>query len=1026
MPRFVARLAIGLALLVVFAVTAGQALAAGNVVVSQVYGGGGNSGATYKNDFIELYNRSAAPVALDTWSVQYASAAGSSWQKTALSGTLAPGATYLVEEAAGTGGTTDLPTPNATGTIAMSATSGKVALVSSQTALSGACPTTGIVDLVGYGTAANCAEGTPTANLSNTNAAIRKGGGAQDTDQNAADFDIAPAAPHGSSGGGGGGGATPLKIDQIQSNTQFSPAVGEKVSTTGVVTATKSSGYFLEDPVWDSDPSTSEGIFVFTNSSPAVHAGDAVSVSGTVSEFIASSAPDDLPETELTSPTTTVQSSGNPLPAPIVIGQGGETPPGQSVPAGITFDESLEGMLVELDDLQAVGATNSFGETWVLPNFGAGASPLSARGGIVLTQDDQNPEKFLVDDDVFGVGGLSMPSVDVGAQSAGQHVGVMDYQFDNYAIHLLAQPAFTPTTNTREVTTVAQGADRLTVATFNVENLSPADGQAKFDGLADVLVNHLRSPDVVALEEVQDNDGPTDDGVVDSTQTLDELANAVVAAGGPRYAYAWVNPVNDADGGEPGGNIRVVFFYRTDVPGLSLAPGTAGGPTDANAVVGSGDDTSLQYNPGRVDPASSAWAASRKPLAGEFVFNGHKVFVIANHFVSKLGDDPMWGQHQPPVNSSETQRHQQANEVASFVGSILGADPGANVVVLGDLNDFQFSQTVSILEGAGLHDLVKDLPVTEQYTYVFDGNSQAIDHILVGGSLAGVARDYDVVHVNSEFAVQTSDHDPQVTSFALQAASVSANGPYTVPEGGSVALHATGSGTIKWDLDGDGVYETDGADATFSAAALDGPSTHTVHVESIAPDGATATDTAQVTVTNVAPTATFNTPSSATAGSSFSISLTNPADVPADKTAGFEYAFDCGGGFGAYGSASSQTCLADTPGTQTVSARIRDKDGGVSTYSAAVQVTVTAGGLCRLTVQYVESSAKYQKLPAIAKRVTDALAQAACDKLDRLPAAPAPRKTAVNAYIAAVNGLRSAGWLTAGQAATLTALAKSL
>src|SRR5262249_48325525 len=161
------------------------------------------------------------------------------------------------------------------------------------------------------------------------------------------------------------------------------------------------------------------------------------------------------------------------------------------------------------------------------------------------------------------------------------------------------------------------------------------------------------------------------------------------------------------------------------------------------------------------------WSSSRKPLAGEFLFNGHKVFVVANHFVAKLTDDPMWGQHQPPVNSSEPQRHQQANEVASFVQSLLTAAPDANGLTVGDLNDFQFSDTISILEGAGLHDLVKDLPVDEQYTYVFDGNSEAIDHILVGGALANVARDYDVVHVNSEYVDQVSDHEPQVASFDL-------------------------------------------------------------------------------------------------------------------------------------------------------------------------------------------------------------------------------------------------------------------
>jgi predicted extracellular nuclease len=167
------------------------------VVISQVYGGGGNTGATYKNDFIELYNRSSSPVNLTGWSVQYAAAAGTSWQVTTLTGIIQPGNYFLIQEAAGAGGTVDLPTPNASGNIAMSATAGKVALVNSATALSGTgCPfAASVVDFVGYGSTANCSETSPTATLSNTTAAIRKSGGAQDTDNNSADFDIGAPTP---------------------------------------------------------------------------------------------------------------------------------------------------------------------------------------------------------------------------------------------------------------------------------------------------------------------------------------------------------------------------------------------------------------------------------------------------------------------------------------------------------------------------------------------------------------------------------------------------------------------------------------------------------------------------------------------------------------------------------------------------------------------------------------------------------------------------------------------------------------
>src|SRR5438105_10283208 len=167
-----------------------------NVVISQVYGGGGNSGATFKNDFIELFNRGSVAVSLNGWSVQYASATGTTWQVTALSNvTLQPGQYYLVQEAAGSGGTVNLPTPDATGTIAMALGAGKVALVTSTGALSGSCPTS-VVDFVGFGSTTNCFEGSgPTPTLSNTTAGFRSANGCTDTDSNALDFTTAAPNP---------------------------------------------------------------------------------------------------------------------------------------------------------------------------------------------------------------------------------------------------------------------------------------------------------------------------------------------------------------------------------------------------------------------------------------------------------------------------------------------------------------------------------------------------------------------------------------------------------------------------------------------------------------------------------------------------------------------------------------------------------------------------------------------------------------------------------------------------------------
>jgi len=582
--------------------------------------------------------------------------------------------------------------------------------------------------------------------------------------------------------------APPLRIHEIQGAGHVSAKSGLGVrNVEGIVTMKVSNGFFMQDPQPDADPATSEGIFVFGSTSAGLVAvGDLVKVNGTVQEFhgTGSAATTNLPITEIGSTSIAqIVSHGNTLPAPVVW-----SPPSEVIeddaagdlessgvfdPAsdGVDYAESLEGMLVEIDDPTATGPSVDFASsnTTEVSLVGAGAGIRTARGGIVIRVNDFNPERLILQT-VRG----TLPAVDTGDRFPGAVVGALDYNFGNYKLRPAASPTVVPGGLQREVAAAA-GTDQLSVATFNVENLDPGDGPAKFDALASILVTNLRAPDVVALEEVQDDNGPTDDGTTGSNLTLNTLVAAIEAAGGPSYAYRYIAPVNDQDGGEPGGNIRVAYLFRTD-RGLAFVDRAGAGSTTPNEVVGSGADTHLLYSPGRIDPASSAWAASRKPLAAEFTYNGHRLFVIANHFASKSGDQPLYGRFQPPTRSSETKRHLQAQEVRDFVGQILAGDPQANVVVLGDLNDFQFSETLAILEtGGALHNLVDSLPVEERYTYDFDGNSQAIDHVLLGGNLFDHSSfAYDAVHVNAEFAVKASDHDPQVVLLALPRPTITA------------------------------------------------------------------------------------------------------------------------------------------------------------------------------------------------------------------------------------------------------------
>jgi Lamin Tail Domain len=195
------RLALSLLLAAALLLAPAARSASSDMVVSQVYAGGGNSGATYANDFVELFNRGSTALDLGTWSIQYASASGTSWQVTPLSGSVQPGRYYLVQLASAAAIGAALPTPDATGTTNLANSGGKVALVRGTTALScgaaaGSCSAVALVaDLIGYGSATDYEGGGAATGLSNTTSALRAGDGCTDTDTNSSDFAGATPAP---------------------------------------------------------------------------------------------------------------------------------------------------------------------------------------------------------------------------------------------------------------------------------------------------------------------------------------------------------------------------------------------------------------------------------------------------------------------------------------------------------------------------------------------------------------------------------------------------------------------------------------------------------------------------------------------------------------------------------------------------------------------------------------------------------------------------------------------------------------
>ncbi|WP_424214384.1 endonuclease/exonuclease/phosphatase family protein [Streptomyces sp. BI20] len=573
----------------------------------------------------------------------------------------------------------------------------------------------------------------------------------------------------------------PVRIHDVQGTTRTSPLVGKQVTdVAGIVTGVRtygSRGFWIQDPDADDDPATSEGVFVFTSSVPTVSVGDAVKVTGTVGEYVPGGlASGNQSLTQIARPTVTVVSSGNPLPAATVINE--YTLPGLYAPAGdpakggsvndLPLDpwtyaldrwESLEGMNVRVGTSRVVGATDPYSELWVTVK---GWENPTKRGGTRYgSYESQNTGRLQIQQ-LAPIAQQPFPVANVGDKLTGTTEGPLDFnQFGGYTLVARTLGTVKPGTLTREVTK-AQGDKELAVATYNVENLDPTDPQAKFDALAGAVVTNLASPDILALEEIQDDNGAKNDGTVTAEQTLAKFTAAISAAGGPAYQWRYVTPENNKDGGEPGGNIRQVFLYNpARVSFTERAPGDA---TTATGVVKEKGKAALTHSPGRIDPTNAAWTDSRKPLAGEFSFRGKPVIVIANHFSSKGGDEGLVSHHQPPSRSSEVRRLQQAQAVNSFVKEVLAVQKNANVIALGDINDFEFSDTTRALtDGGALFAAVTSLPKPERYSYVYQGNSQVLDQILTSPGIKDFA--YDSVHINAEFADQNSDHDPQVLRF---------------------------------------------------------------------------------------------------------------------------------------------------------------------------------------------------------------------------------------------------------------------
>ncbi len=721
------------------------------IVINEVYGGGGNSGATYTNDFIELKNVGTTTIDISTWSVQYASASGTSYAVTPLTGQIPPGGSYLVEEAKGSGGTTPLPDPDANGTIAMSGTAGKVALVSNQTALScGAdCDKAlGVVDFVGYG-GANDSETAPTAAPSNTTSASRNSAGA-DTDNNSADFATGAASPV-SCGPACDAPAPPPPppacgdaatfIHQIQgSGAAFDPAFGGTRTVEGVVTAAMLGGVFLQEEAVDvdTDPLTSEAIFVFLSGRAAPTVGSVVRATGTVAEFGG--------KTQLGQVTAVEPCDGD---APAITA----TP--VTFPLASPGDlERYEGMQVRLVDELVISESfnyDRFGEVVVAlpPNGwnrlytptavvepGDEARALAAEyKRRTITIDDrstaQNPS-------VIPHPGNGEPFSLTNRFRAGDTVtgieGIMDQAFGAYRLQPTEYGTYTAK-NPRPADAPAVGG-RVQVASFNVLNYfltldrgtnqcgahlnldcRGANDETEFQRQRAKILAALAEldADVVGLMEMENSPG------VEPGADLVAGLNERLGAG--TYDYLDTGVIGtDA--------IRVGMLYK---------PGAVR-PVGRFDVLDSSDDP-------RFDDQKS-----RPMLTQSFdeISSGARFTVSVNHLKSKgsaCAGDADLGDGQGNCNQTRTR-------AAQAIVDHLAGDPtesgDPDQLIIGDLNSYDHEDPIDALVAGGFTDLVEKFGGEYAYGYVFNGMVGYLDHALSTPSLTPQVTGAAEWHINAD------------------------------------------------------------------------------------------------------------------------------------------------------------------------------------------------------------------------------------------------------------------------------------
>jgi len=562
--------------------------------------------------------------------------------------------------------------------------------------------------------------------------------------------------------------AQELKIGDIQGEAHLSTYDGKEISNlvgivTFVVNTKHDKGFYLQDITSDNNPFTSDAIFVRTDDILNVRIGNKINVkTATVKEnYLGGKSKGNLSNTELKNANFT-NLNGNYFKEilPVIIGENGLKCPNiidddtngeigtskthlfDTPNDAIDFYESLEGMLVNIEFSIVVGST-------VLSHTGnklyfniypfSKITNSTINGGIFLEQNNSNPQRLTVSTELSD-NRLDFPIFTVGDQlKFGASGCILYYSFSG---DWRLSPIDTTSIKRLKINKIEHLKSKLksdksslTYGCFNVENLDANDNPQRFKDLASVIVNNMNCPDILSLEEIQDEDGTKKSNIVSADKTFNLLINEIFNTSGEKYLFTQINPENGKDGGEPGGNIRVGVIYKSS-------------------------KVKLIQNPTQIPNVDSVFKDTRKSLVCNFEINGKSITVITNHLSSKYGDMGLFSRFQPPTTPSENERIAQAKIINLYVKKLLTENPNANIIVAGDMNDFDFSEALSILKSDILINAISFIPQPNRYSYVFQGNAQVLDHILISKNLSTQKVEIDMIHVNADFIEKSSDHNP--------------------------------------------------------------------------------------------------------------------------------------------------------------------------------------------------------------------------------------------------------------------------